>query len=506
MRNPIPCRWIPAAFLACLLVGCGGGRDAQETAAPPEADASNLVLICIDTVRWDTWWIPERAGREDAFSPWGARSQVMAYAVSAAPWTVPSVGSILTGLYPAQHGGGLFSGEVANLDQEVPSAVSPAAPTLAGLLAEAGFSTGAVSAHPWFSANYGFERGFDELHQRSGAERVTARGMEWLDDNGADRFFLYLHYMDVHDPHLDLRGSRRTVESMSAERREMLRETAPAAACGEDPDSDMCMRYLSYADATLALREHLATVLDGMRQRGLLDDTVVVVYSDHGEEFHDHLEVSRARDEDPRGIHGFGHGQSLYQELLHVPLLIWHPDHDGREVARPVSLVDVVPSVMEWLGLELPADYEFPGVSFASAVEGADGGPFEWSENQLEWKRGSERPLFASGIAYGPEQMAVIDGTAKLIWHQVDNSREYYDLAEDPLERDPELDVPDRVADRLDADLDRYFEWFGSQDYLPPELSDEVVEKLKGVGYLQGVESGGDDGETEGDGREPDDP
>lgn len=503
MTTSIQSCWLAAVAAAMLIAGCGK-VDAPKSEAPVEPDVSNLVLICIDTVRWDTWWVPERFGFTDAFTPWAARSQVMSRAVAAAPWTVPSVGSVLTGLYPSQHGGGLFSGEVANLDTEVPSAIAPAAPTLAGMLAEAGLDTVAVSAHPWFSANYGLERGFEELHQRGGAEKVTSRGMQWLDEDADGRFFLYLHYMDVHDPHLDLAGSRETVAAMDDERRELLMDAAPDAAC-DDPDSVMCTRFLSYAEATLALRERIAEVLEGLEQRGLMHDTLVAIYSDHGEEFHDHVEISRARDEDPRGIHGFGHGQSLYQELLQVPLLLWHPDFGGREIVEPVSLVDVVPSTMDWLGVPLPEDYDLPGVSFADSVALGKDAPFEWSEDQLAWGEESDRPLFASGIAYGPEQMAVIDGTAKLIWHQVDNTREYYDLAADPPERDPELDMPARVADRLDDDLDRYFGWFDSRDYLPPELTDEVVEKLKGVGYLQGVESGAKDADEGGSEEHPTD-
>jgi hypothetical protein len=104
--------------------------------------------------------------------------------------------------------------------------------------------------------------------------------------------------------------------------------------------------------------------------------------------------------------------------------------------------------------------------------------------------------------------MAVIDGITKLIWREADNSREYYDLRDDPAERHPELDAGERVADRLEADLDRYFAWYDDQDYLPPELTDEVVEKLQGVGYLQGVDSGDDDAagpdQTESAGDEPD--
>ena len=473
--------------IAVLLVGCSGesGDSPKRPAGVP-----NVVMICIDTVRWDTWWTPERAGFDDRFGPWAERSQVMAQAVSAAPWTIPSVATVVTGLYPSQHGGGLFDSEVANLDQQVPSAIGRSAPTLAELLLKAGFTTGAVSAHPWFRADYGFERGFEQMHARKGAARLTDKGLEWLDAEArqGERFFLYLHYMDAHDPHLDLENSRELVERLAPERREALISTAPGPACDE-PDSDMCIRYLSYTVATLELREQMARLLESLEDRHLLDDTLVVLYSDHGEAFHDHHEIAADRAVDPRGFYGVGHGQSLYQEQLHVPLQFWHPTYSGREVAIPVSLVDVLPAVFEWLGLDLPDDLDFPGRSFAPDVAGAEARAFDWSDDQRVWKNIGERELFASGIAYGPEQLAVIDGGHKLIWHQFDNEREYYDLNADPLEGDPAPSLPDDLADSMEALLDRYFGWFGSQDYLPPELTDDNVEELKGVGYLQGVES-----------------
>lgn len=478
---------IGMGVVTLLLVGCSNeGQDSPTVSA----GVSNVVMICVDTVRWDTWWTPERAGFEDALTPWMSRSQTMAQAMSAAPWTVPSVATVLTGLYPSQHGGGLFEGEVANLDKEVPSAINPAVPTLAEMLSEGGVRTAAVSAHPWFGANYGFQRGFEEMHLRSGAEKVTRRGLEWLDANASDSrpFFLYLHYMDVHDPHLDLSASRSTVAGFSDEFRSTLLATAPDEAC-DDVGSDMCARYLTYTKAVLELRTRIASLLEDLGQRGLLDSTLVVLYSDHGEEFHDHRQVAIERDEDPRGIYGFGHGNSLYQEQLHVPLQLWHSGHPGREIAQPVSLVDVVPSILDWMGLSLPEGVEFPGLSFVKTVESSTAPPFAWDENQRAQQVTSDRQLFASGIAYGPEQLAVIDEGHKLIWHYADNSREFYDLRVDPLEQGPGQPPSDRRADALDASLDRYFDWFDSQDYLPPELTDDMVEELKGVGYLQGVES-----------------
>ncbi len=485
------------------LVACGDSPRNADSARPSEHAEQNLIMIAVDTVRWDTWWIPERTNSEDAFSGWALESQVLSRTVSAAPWTVPSVSTVLTGLYPSQHGGGLFDQPVANLDKHIPSAISGAVPTLAEILSSVGMRTAAVSAHPWFDADYGFERGFDELLLRSGAGKVTQSGLEWLDAHAGDQYpyFLYLHYMDAHDQHLDLTASRAAVERMDAAERERLTATAPEPAC-EDPEAVMCIRYLRYAQATLSLRESIAHLLEELNARGALEDSVVVLYSDHGEAFHDHHERAEARAVDPRGFYGFGHGQSLYQEQLHVPLMIWHPEIGGKDVATPVSLVDVMPSILDWMGISLPEQIDYPGQSFAGAVERQEPRAFAWSAQSLRFPRSEDRELFASGIAYGPEQMAVISGGYKLIWHESDNAREFYDLSEDPRERNPVDGDTVAAADRLDAALGEYFDWFGSQDYLPPEMSEDVVERLKGVGYLQGVESSGERGESVSNGEE----
>jgi len=492
---------LATAGILLAVAGCGGsdesdrsldarGASGQGTLSGQTA-VSNLVMIAVDTVRWDTWWIPERTGSYDRFSEWAQSSQVLSRSVSAAPWTVPSVATVLTGLYPSQHGAGLFDSAVANLDKEIPSALNAGVPTLAEILGSVGLRTTAVSAHPWFDANYGLERGFETLRLKSGAAAVTQQGLEWLDEHlaaDAGPYFLYLHYMDVHDPHLNLTEAREHVANMSAQQRALLEATAPASAC-RNPDGTMCVRYLRYALATLFMRESIAHLLNELRARGVLDDSLVVLYSDHGEEFHDHYEIGESRAVDPRGFYGFGHGNSLYQEQLHVPLMIWHPMLEGLDMPKPVSLVDIVPSGLDWMGISPPEQVDYPGESFAGLIEKVRPVAFSWSDDSRRFPGSSDRRLFASGIAYGPEQMAVIAEGFKLIWHEADNVREFYNLSEDPLEKEQLPGAAVAVADELDAELGDYFDWFSSQDYLPPSLSDEVVERLKGVGYLQGVES-----------------
>ena len=116
----------------------------------------------------------------------------------------------------------------------------------------------------------------------------------------------------------------------------------------------------------------------------------MILYSDHGEEFNDHAGVERALGGDPRDLYGLGHGQSLYQEQLHVPVWIWHPRLESRDARGPVSLLDLMPTALEWLGVDAPS--ELDGRSLAPWLEGRGPAPE------------TQRLLFATRIAYGPEQ------------------------------------------------------------------------------------------------------
>lgn len=476
----------PLAGLLLLIAGCGG--------EPSPGPAKNLVLICLDTVRFDTMFLPERAGLEDALTAELGDAVVFTRAHAPAPWTVPSVTSTLTGLYPAQHGAGRFDQAVANLDVDVPSRLADQAQTLAERLAGAGFATPAFVAHPWFRSGYGMEQGFSELHLVKGSKKLTGAGAAWMREYGDDgRFFLYLHLMGAHDPHLKTEEFDRVLSAADPAVLEAARRIAPEGVC-DDADAPMCHRYQVYAASVMAERRALAGVLSALESQGRSGDTVVMVYSDHGEEFHDHLEAAQRLDADPRGIHGFGHGNSLYQEQLHVPLLAWHPALPGQADGQVVSLVDVVPTLLDWLDVDAPSA-AFGGRA-VTGLERGEAKPFRWADyNPARWPD-TERPIYASGIAYGPEQLAVIEDGWKYVWHEQSGDSRLFDLERDPAEKHP---VSDSAAlARLEPALDRYFEWFSSEGFEAPDLTDDQLEQLKGVGYLQGAESGDDGGDDSG--------
>ena len=371
-------RLLPTLLVVAYIVaGC--------ESPPPE----NLVIIGIDTVGSNVFF-SERIN--DALSTRLESAQQYRNASSVAPWTIPAVASTLTGLYPLQHSAGLFQKQPANLDMEVPSPLDESAVSLAEMLNEQQFKTGAFSAHPWINANFGLGQGFKQLHGRKGWKKVTTKFYQWLDETNQaqqpQRFFGYLHFMEAHHWHLaDQAALRVRLADVEPALRNQLIEDSSSAACA-DENSHICLRNQVYNLAVRELRGAIANILQELEDRDLLKNTLVLVYSDHGEEFWEHKTKHQQRG-DPRGIYGFGHGQSLFQELLHVPLIAWHPGIQGALRQDLVSLIDVLPSALNWLGIEQSGE-PLPGIKMPAGMD-------KMSDTN------SPRTIYASGIAYGPE-------------------------------------------------------------------------------------------------------
>jgi arylsulfatase A-like enzyme len=461
---------LPALLLAAFFVTA-----CEAPPPPPPPPVENLVLICIDTVGSDAFF-SERI--DDALARRMSSSQQYVNANSVAPWTIPSVASTLTGLYPVQHNAGQFENEVANLAVDLPNALADSAETLAEILNENQFRTGAVSAHPWFTAGFGLEQGFKQLHARRGWEKVTEKFKTWLDQPKKrkqpaeqQRFFGYLHFMEAHDWHLESQAKLdERLASIDPGLRSQLLEDTNDEAC-MDEASYICHRNLVYNLAVRELRNAIDSVLQGLEERNLLESTLVIVYSDHGEEFWQHKEEHQQHS-DPRGIYGFGHGQSLYQELLHVPLLAWHPGIKGAVRQDLVSLIDVVPSALNWLGID-QSDRPLPGINLPAGTD-----PMSADEDS--------RIIYASGIAYGPEAIAAREGQLKSILRYPEENFEYFDLTKDPGEKHPVKS--DRLTMQFDVLTGDYVDMKSESLAFRPELDAKTLEHLKSIGYLQGVE------------------
>lgn len=324
--------------------------------------------------------------------------------VAPAPWTLPSYGSFFTGCTPAVHRAGVNGDkeELFGTDRDASKKeleiLRADLPTLAESLAAAGWATAGFQANSFLRAKNGVSKGFDrwvfyQYRSDFGLELAT----KWIESRKDRPWFCFLHVMDVHQPYAppppyDTKFSARSYTEVAGYPPSIddLRQTAP----------DEGMRRLlvdQYDGAIASIDERIGAMLDRLREIGELDRTLVVIHSDHGEEFWEHG--------------GYEHGHAEHEEILHVPLVIRMPgrEHAGARVAARVRGIDVMPTLLAMLGLEPPKGIE--GKSLVPLVEGKSEPPRECiSEATLHGPReikaltlGDERLTFRGpgpGILY----------------------------------------------------------------------------------------------------------
>jgi arylsulfatase A-like enzyme len=452
-------------LIVALLAGCN--------TFPTPARRPDLVLVVIDTLRADHLgsygYARGQTPRLDGFAAAGTR---FASAHAPTSWTLPSVASILTGRYPIEHG---VERVVASLnDKHV---------TVAEVLHDAGYETAAFSANVALVIEAsGFAQGFDVFRVlevaadgpddtdpvlvRDGTERsaqaaradlVTDQALAWLGSRSHPErpYFLYVHYFDPHvsyspPPEYAARFGVRPDDPLWHGQGLMM-------LAGKPPPAPELQTLMGLYDAEIAFTDtHVGRLIDGIESaRG---GATVIVTSDHGEEFDDHG--------------GLQHGRTLFEEMLHVPLLaVGSGISKGRVVDTPVSLVSIAPTLAELAGAGPAA---FPPVSLAGALRGSAMTP---------------EPIFADlALPLGTHRGAVIDGTWKLTLNRGFNAS-LFDLASDPHEKSNELAGQTELGRRLQKTLgDHTGEGMKKRAAAPPvsrELDDARRERLKALGYVE---------------------
>jgi len=388
---------------------------------------------------------------------------------TAATTTGPSHMTLFTGLSPSVHG---VHGRT--YFRGLPEAV----PTLALAFARAGFATGAVTENGPMGAYRGFSRGFGSYKENKSAavrdiqghvETTLEAGRAWLERNRDKRFFLFLHTFQVHAPFAPPPAYRKLFAGDGLDAAREIGVPPKLRAVRYD-------REIRYTD------DALRSFLEGLERDGLLADTLVILLSDHGEEFAEH------------GL--LGHGAGIYDEVLHVPLMLRGPGVPaGRRVPVPVSHVDFTPTVLELAGVKGPA----PGAgrSFAPLVAGSPEAeppaPAIYSE---AWARHTFRVTDGKleRVPVEAPILVVRQGTRKLVRYPgPPPSDVYFDLATDPGEQQP-LPAEGDEAAALGALLDAYVAEgqrgraavLAGEEAVPgAPLDAERREKLRALGYLE---------------------
>jgi len=453
-----PASAVVAAALAALV--CVSALVSASGCGSEPADAlRGVVLVSVDTLR------PDHLGAyghprptSPALDQWASEGTLFEHAMSVSPWTLPAHASLLTGLYPRRHG-------VLTSRQRLAATT----PTLAQRFRSMGFRTAGIVNSVYLGSRFGLGRGFEEFQNLPTPGRapsqVVASGLAWLrtlPEDGAP-FFLFLHLYDVHSDYHSLPEFERAfvgsylggVDGSTGQLQEVMRGERQLTPEDRGHLTDLYDAGIRQADA------ELGRLGEALEARGWLDRTIVAVTSDHGEEFLEHGGVLHAR--------------SHYDELLRIPLVLRGPGVPaGVRVERPVSIVDVMPTLLALAGAA-PGDVEGLDLSVLWGAS-ADGASLD-------------RDLFAQGDHGGerPDRLrSVRSPRHKLIEDVASGRRELYDLESDPAEAHEISAVEPEVAAELAARLEAFHGGAvpAAADAALP-LDPESAEQLRALGYAE---------------------
>lgn len=398
------------------------------------AEGCNVLLITMDTTRADHLGCYGHQGvQTPVLDSLAKRGVLFANAFTPSPSTLPGHSSILTGLYPYHHGARANGTFHANSE----------CTTLAEILRQAGYSTAAVISAYVLDARFGLDQGFDfynddltvgvKYAQTSFRERpaplTNEAALRWLDGTKKRPFFLWVHYFDPHAPYLPPEPFR--------------------SQYAESP----------YDGEIAFLDSQIGQLIAGLEQRGVADNTLIVVAADHGEGLGEHGEHT--------------HSLLIYDSTLHTPLIVIPPKASlGKVVERQVSNVDITPTIVDLLGIE--TDVSFDGTSLVL-------GPEAHPEN-----------IYAETIA-----TLVLHGWSPLFAVRQQDSKyihaptaELYDLGNDPKELTNLFGKrPEQVA-TLSQELDQHVgeDLFGADALAQMvNMDDETARKLGALGYVGSV-------------------
>lgn len=421
-----------------------------------QPEGPNVILITIDTLRAD---------RMGSYGHWrnttpnidrfAQKAILYEYAYAQAPWTMPSMSSMHTSYYPTQI-------KIRGIKAKIHDNFI----TLAEYLRNNFYKTSAVISNIVVSEIFGFSQGFENYDQTPLTARdeltshlVTDNALEYIAANRWEKFFLWLHYMDphsnyIHHPEIgyaqDYHGS--LGKNLHYGDLNTLRHSLDI----EDLEyiKDLYDEEISYTDM------HIGRLLDSLDDYGLEDNTVIIITADHGEEF-----MERTR---------IGHGRTLFQELIHVPLIIYVPSQDEAKATKSKSSVEIrslAKTIIDLCGLR---NNHFGGENLLLIAERKTNDTYAFSQKPRGKKRNQKLEAISSG-------------KWKLISDIQHNTYELYDLESDPGEEinlfnSQEADetvIKDLMSKSSTIDKESLVET------VEVEFREEDIEKLKALGYIQ---------------------
>jgi arylsulfatase A-like enzyme len=451
-----------------------------------------IIIYLVDTLRADRLGTYGYAARPTSpfIDALAAESVVFDTAYAPAPWTVPSVASLITSTFPCEHG--VLSERTM---------LNPNLETLAERLGRIGYFSLALYENPYSGPMIGLDRGYQiSEHRKHPVEGVTK--MAELVDSALkqvpdEQFFLFVHTTEPHDIERVPTDFIRKFGFVSVDRRQEFyrafwdyhQALAPdwssreplgttdnsieqrmASDTLKDMNEDIDILY----DASVVWADgNLGDVIEQLKRQGVWDKAIVIFVSDHGEEFDEHG--------------AWFHGQSVYEELVRAPMIIRFPggEFGGKRIDVPVSLVDVMPSILDYLGRS-DLCVNCRGTSFMPEVQETNSSSFG-TVSILAMRDDKKSYDWASRSARGNVNVAMRQGSWKGIWNHDVKRFELYDLAADPEER---ADLSDENPELIRRLQDQAIEWLKTcrENAYPAgeagELDDETKEQLRALGYV----------------------
>ncbi|MCC6712333.1 MAG: sulfatase-like hydrolase/transferase [Candidatus Dadabacteria bacterium] len=470
----------PAAF---LLTRESYEAEASRVEETTDHDVSHVILITIDTLRKDSL---SAYGSERVETPtidgFASDGELFENAYSSSSWTLPSFASMMTGLPVTVH-------KTARADSMLPDEFM----TIAERLRDSGYYTAAIVdnffLHPEFNMNQGFleynyypkrqkainsfgvtvvNQVFPELLKHyTSTKDLTDVSLKWLGENRDRDFFLWLHYYDPHIPYAPPREYI-SKDAVKDDGIGYVFESARNIRSGHFSPNEAKRKWIrELYDAEVRYVDHeLGRFIAALRQYGIYDDALIIVTSDHGEEFWDHG--------------GYEHGHTLYNEVIGVPLIIKLPGmKSGERRAEEVSTRSIPATVLDVVGVEYGSD----SMMAESLTPLLDESPAAYSKP----------PITSTGVLYYEDKESVVFGSSKFIRSIVTGQEELYDLSKDPGERNrlPLAEnggLAGKGRSLLSEDREKAGKAgkeLGVSEAKKVDLDNEKKEQLKALNYLQ---------------------
>jgi len=443
LSKPFTAGFTLIAFVVvfCIVVVCAGCSGGNKTKTQ-----KNVIVVLVDALRQDRLGV---YGYNRNVSPnidtFANESLVMENAISQSGWTAPSIMALFSSDYPK-----------ANLTDSR---------TYAQWLAKNNYQTAAYATNPILIPSMGYDKGFQTYTKKDwdGARSIVNWTLNWVERRDTSKpFYLYLHFMDVHDPYKPPKRFAQKfcspyegpVDGDVVGYKKTMKNKEPLKLSKRD------IRQLKdLYDGDIAYLDHqFGRMLAGLKKLGVYDQTIIVFLSDHGDEFMEH--------------NGIGHGHTVYDELIRVPLIIHGIDNlQGKRYSGLFELIDLAPTLNDILGI--PFDYKVPGRSFAGYFK---------KNRPLKHLAFSE-VYRTVGLRAGNWCISARTTSKKVIFYPHTKKYEFFDLKIDSSETNPLSQLQGEISDTLKKSLQQWRKVFGAtgkrENYDP-----EAMRALRSLGYL----------------------